>query len=376
MKRLVNSTIVALLLLFLVPIPMSASDSLLMSSNQQLKADPLFVPTDQQPKDEQVLKALAKAGIDKNYVKLEKDYGKSSEGKSPYTKTWVDQKSGTRVMEISQLPMVNADGSFLDTTWSTKDGKNFSAGINQFIASVATNKVTVIVLNDQPDGKVKKDMALSFQPQLYVDGKEVKPSVWTPTLLAVDPLNSNYTNNTLEWDYGICKRELRLIEGSILGSWVFPSKPSGTINIKYNQSGDFKLRLGRFAINSDEEQVTPKQFDELALIGGYPVTISDSATFYPDPTTSVDGMVMRYGTNLTWDDIVTGAGTNSDDAATTMDVEIYSDTTAWIGLGRVIILFPTAALPDTANISAAVLSPYFYTFGADGGNWQPGTNVY
>ena len=274
--------------------------------------------------------------------------------------------------------MVNADGSFLNTTWSTKDGKNFSAGINQFIASVATNKVTIIAINDQPDGKVKKNSVLTYQPQLYLGNTEVKDK--TVVLLPVDPVNENYINNTLEWDYSICKRRLRIIEGSILGSWVFATKPNGEVRIKYNQTGDSRLRLGRFRVNDDEEVIKLEDFDELAKFGGYPVTISDSRTYYPDAdpeTTSVDGQVDRSGVDETWATIRAGAGVAFADSNNYLELYIKASGTTdqFVLLHRLILLFDTSVLADGAVISAATLSLYG-VLKTDGLACTPDINIY
>ncbi len=342
-------------------------------------------------KDPVVLDELARLGIDKDYVELIQDYalsydsaGNKLEKKSPYAQFYKDRISGKEIMVVSQLPMVNANGMFLDTTWATKDGKNFNAGINQFIASVATNKVTVIAFNDQPDGKVKKDNALVFQPQLYLNNTEVKPLVNTPTLLAVDPFNSNYTNNVLVWDYGICKRYLRLIEGSLLGSWVFASKPSGEVRIVYNQVGDYRLKLGQFAIDSDTELVTPADFDELVLIQrGYPVVISDSLTFYPNAhpeANSVDGYARfnDFTNPISWTNARAAPGNTATDTDTyTYAFEWRCDGIAasYDILARGMVLFYTATLPDTATILTATLSLYGQSKLDENGN-LPSANIY
>jgi len=352
---------VALLLTFL-PMRVSVNTGGLLSirldsSSAQNEVNP--VPRENQPTDPEVLKALQKAGIDKNYVKLIKDYGLKSDDRSPYSLTYKDLKSNTYVDLISQLPMVNADNVKVEVGWETKDGKNFTSKINQFIATVSETKTTVTCFNDQPDGKVKKDNVLTCQPQLFLDNKEIKLTNKTPTLLAIDPTNENYQNNVLEWDYGICKRRLRLIEGKLLGTWIFAQNPNGTVRIKYNQSGDFKLHFGQYAVSDDEELIPAEAFEN--PIFGYPFIISDSLTFYPDAhseTTSVDGYAFHYQVNQTWATIHDGAGTTADDASNIISQQIVAGTTAWNYILRSPILFDTSGLPDTAIISAATLSIY------------------
>ena len=79
----------------------------------------------------------------------------------------------------------------------------------------------MLVLSDQPDG-AKKDDEVNFHVRnCIINGVESLTLSDAPTLLDIDPMNENYPNNTLEWDYGICLRRVRLIEGRLLGSWVF-----------------------------------------------------------------------------------------------------------------------------------------------------------
>ncbi len=233
--------------------------------------------------DPNLLAHLAAQGIDWREVEFFQDYAIPAAGeteKSPNAKFYRDLNSNKRFMVVSSLPMVDADGVKIEAGWRIAGINYFSEKNNLFRAKVQGLDVELVVRNDQPDGR-KANNKLSYKPQLFLDG--VEQSCGKSTLLPVDPVNSNYQANTLEWDYGICKRRLRIIEGSILGSWVFATKPSGTVKIKYNQTGDYKLRLGQFAISDGEEQITPEQFNELAkLQGGYPVTISDTATFYPE----------------------------------------------------------------------------------------------
>ncbi len=344
-----------------------------------------------QIKDDNTKAILLAQGINPDYVELIQDYalsydanGNKLEKKSPYARFYKDRISGKEIMETSELPMVNANGSFLDTIWTTKDGENFNAGINQFIASVATNKVTVIAINAQPDGKVKKDNVLTFQPQVYIGVKEVKPISNTPILLPIDPVNSNYQNNNLQWDYGNgITRNLRLIEGSILGYWTFTSNPGVDVRIKYNQTGDYKLNLSHFGIDSDTELVPASAFvaDELGRPRVYPFTVSDSATFYPDihpETTSVDGMMYYAIENQTWATVHDSAATYVDSSDVLLEPYVINSGTnsgTWYQLGRSVVVFPTGNLPDSAIISAATLTLYGYDKGQIS-TYNPALNVY
>jgi hypothetical protein len=85
-----------------------------------------------------------------------------------------------------------------------------------------------------------------------------------------------------------------------------------------------------------------------------------TSTFYPDPSTSVDGFVYRDVASENWSTIRSGAGTGADDSSTTCSVQVYSSSTTdeWSRISRVILLFDTSSLPDDANITAASLGLY------------------
>lgn len=321
--------------------------------------------------DTVLLSTLTKQGIDPEYVEFYQDYapayvdGKKVKGQSPYAKFYRDLKSNKRFMVASGLPMVDADGIKIEAGWRVAGINYFAEKNNLFRAKVQGAQIEVTLRNDQPDGRKAGDK-LSFKPQLFLDG--VEQFCNQSLLLPIDPLNSNYLENTLEWDYGICKRRLRIIEGRLLGSWVFASKASGIVRIKYNQTGNFKLRLGQFKVNDDEEIVEPEGFDELAKFqGGYPVTISDSLTVYPDihpESVSVDGRVQYGADPATWATIHDAlTGTFVDDNTDYLNAYVQASATAnkWNNIFRSLELFDTSPLPDDAAITATTLTNYGYS---------------
>jgi hypothetical protein len=311
--------------------------------------------------DPVLLAHLERQGIDKDFVEFTSDYGKRVKGQSsPYAKFYRDLISGKRFVVITQLPMVDHEDKAIEAGWQKTD-KGFAEKNNLFKADVSGLQVTIAVRNDQPDGS-KAGHQISYHPQLFLKGIERPPVSENATLLDSDPLNSNYNNNTLEWDYGICKRRLRIIEGRLLGTWIFDKNPGGEVRIRYNQSGYFRLKLGQFRINDDEEVIPAIAFEK--PIFGYPFTISDSATFYPDAhteTASVDGYVYYELTELAWANLIIATGNHSDDSS----VDLYPTyfacgvaTNKWANLVRDPILFDTSGLPDDATISAATISLY------------------
>jgi len=331
--------------------------------------------------DPVLLKELSRQGIDKDYVELFGDYAPASLGKehSPYAQFYQDRKSGKRFMVTQGLPMVTADGLPIVAGWE-RVGNKFVAKNNLFKGTVDGNNVELVVKNDQPDGRKKNDK-LNFHAQLFLNGVE-NPPAGGPTLLAVDPVNPNYQNNVLEWDYGIAKRRLRLIEGSVLGSWVFPQNPNGDVRIVYNQAGDYRLKLGRYAAGPDEERVSVSVF----AAAQYPFEIGDSATYYPNAhpeTTSVDGWVRSFsgGPGVSWTTIRNGTGLVADDTAAFnfYSVGMQGDElggTSYDFMWRSIVLWDTSALPDGASVSAATASVYGYNKTDDTVPLNPDINIY
>jgi hypothetical protein len=263
---------------------------------------------------------------------------------------------------VSGLPMVDAYGQKHNLTFKDKMGV-IESGNNIFHLINKGLDTRLILLSDQPNGG-KKDDEVIFHPQLFLDGVEVKPVKDTPVLLELDPVNPNYSLNTLEWDYKICKRRIRIIEGRFLGSWVFLTNPHGTVRIKYNQynrAGSYWLRLGQFKVEEDEE-IIPREAFERPLFN-YPFTICDTATFYPDAspeTSTVDGDVRRVTTADTWADLKAGAGTTPiGDDSVNMYCYMSSSTTTnyWRWLMRAVMLFDTF-LGAGVVVARAVLSLY------------------
>jgi len=337
--------------------------------------------------DPVLLSALAKQGIDKDYVEFWHDYAPRSKGKeySPYAKFYRDLKSGKRIIVVSGLPMVKPLGHKIEVGWLAAKGKFYSKA-NLFSAIVDGKQVQLTCLSEQPDG-TKKDEQVTWRPRLFLDGSEILNGEQA-TLLPIDPLNENYKENTLEWAYGnVCKRRIRIIEGRFRERWLFESNPHSRVRIKHNFVGSLKLMLGyandaednplEVTVVGDEEIVEASEFDRAV----YPVEIGAEDTFYPDAdpeTSSVDGKVEHSEAGLTWAGLVaaTGTGANPSAAACTVN-KIYSGTITdkWETLRRGVFLFDTSALPDACVITSAVLSIYGRGK-VDEGSWTPNVNIY
>ncbi len=314
--------------------------------------------------DPEIIKELDRQGIDKDFVEFKHDYGKrdKTKGTSPYNKVYHDPVSNRHISMFSRLPKCRPDGTKLAPGWVYESGK-YRPGTNLFDAEVSETRVTFAPLYDQPGG-IKSSDVLTFQPQLFLDGVEVLPQSKTATLLASDPVNSNYQGNTLEWDYGICKRRLRVIEGLIKGYWVFAANPKGTIRIKYNQVGPFRLTLGQFKLASDLEVVTPQQFTDYAAQKGYPVAIGDSITVYPESGVTVDGYTggwQSLGSGLLWNELVNHIGSHANytiDQDWAFYIGADSNTNKFRNICRFAALFDTSAIPDDQTVLSATMGTY------------------
>lgn len=337
--------------------------------------------------DPTVLGVLAGQGIDKDYVELCNDYGKRIKGvSSPYARFYRDLISGKRLMVVSGLPMVDAYGFGHELEWTDKNGI-IENGNNIFHSIIDKGTVSLIALSDQPTLKlqladqpieIKKDDELIYHPQLFIGGGEVQPLSLKPSLLETDPVNPNYHYNVLEWDYGVCKRRIRIIEGRYRERWIFPASPSEgrtspdkDIRIKHNFIGNLEVKLGsacdsrglslKVMVAADEEIVAVADLKDAV----FPIEIGASATFYPDAnpeTSSVDGHAYTGPAGeSSWSTFVARAGNAAvDNAAIIEALYIQSEATSpqWRYLYRSIFLFDTSSLPDDATISAATLSLY------------------
>jgi len=250
--------------------------------------------------DRHILHILKGQGIDKDYVKFI-DYTKEH----PSTKSYYDLKSRKQVAICGGLPKVTPSGTKIcgskhnETTvgWN-ESPEGFITKENVFQANVSGGLISV----ESWDNK-----NIRWQPFVYLGGV-LQPTPLVSVVLERDPYNPYYFNNVLEWDYGICKRHLRVIEGMLLGRWKPTVRdPGADVRIKYNQSGDFRLRLGQYAISDDEELIPREEWIEVFDAGE---EIGDSTTAF---STASDGFNYAHA-QATWDAAYTAANATGSDA--------------------------------------------------------------
>jgi len=234
--------------------------------------------------DSVLLKELAKQKVDANYVELLQDYalpetkdGKPVKGKSPYAKFYRDRRSRKRFAVISALPMVNARNENCVATWRPY-GSKYVVGPNQFELEVEGREGLLRCINDQPGG-MKAGSETTWAPGLYLDRVEMLPEN-DKAEIAQDDMNPNYSNNVLEWDYGICVRKLRVIEGWFMDYFVFSSDPCGTVTVKVESAGDLDMSY-KFAGDKNQRWLD-------CAIDGNKITISASEWSKPLVTYPVE----------------------------------------------------------------------------------------
>lgn len=333
--------------------------------------------------DPVVLSSLARQGINKDYVEFVQDYSKRGVGKSPYMKTYLDLKGGSRISVISGLPMVDAYGYGHELEWRERNGV-IENGNNIFHATVNNGTIRLVVLSDQPYG-VKKDTECSYHAQLIINGSEVLANSIIPLVLATDPVNPNYHYNTLLSQYDtICRRRVRLIPGGYREWWLIDSHPNGRVEIRHNKTGRLKLKYGsafdargmplKVKVVGDSEIIEASEFDNKV----FPVQIGATLTVYPDTNAAgVDGQVGSEAVSSSWTTTVGDAGGYTNDTATNMGFFIISTSVdnEWNDLRRIIFVFDESDLAPGAVVSATQLSLYG-SVKVDNLSITPDTNVY
>ncbi len=337
-----------------------------MSETKITYEDALITDPDKKEVTDLVVeKEIARLGLQKSEVDFKYDYSKEF----PRSKMYQVNKPGSElhrahIVAITQLDMVNARGYQCKVGWIQNQDGSFSSDENQFNATVSGGAVSVTYINDQPNGALC-DSKTEWNPVLKLGGIEVL-SVAGPTLID-DPYNSNYKNNVLKYEYGICLRYLRLIEGKLFEQWSFSENPGDTIRIEHGFTGA-KPKLGRFAVDADTEEVPYSAF-----IGAeYPFTVPATLTAYPDAsaeTNTFDGNIHNATQDTSWATLRGVSGTSMvDDNAYCYDSYSSSATSnQWKWISRSELLFDTSPIGSGKYLASAVFSIYGDTYyGANG----------
>jgi len=256
---------------------------------------------------------------------------------------------------ISSLPGITPDGLEMKPIWK-ENGEEYIADQN-FFSVISSGMDTEVEALYDIDGIMEKGQISTWSPQVFLNGEEVTPISDQPTLLVFDPINENYKENTLEWDYGICKRYLRLIEGAVFELYIFDGNPNGDIEIKSNSNGDLapagyyaidsnRISIEGFRVEGDKKIIPKDSWDNL----DYPVEVDDS--FSSSPQGYIENSAFSYSATRN------SSGLNY--AYRASNVEIGQSTWWWsegkmYTVYRGYIYFNTRAIPSNATIDSAYL---------------------
>jgi len=231
--------------------------------------------------------------------------------------------------------------------WDSKESV-FYSGRNLFNATVSKGEVTVWY-----EGEYMK-----WNPVIQI-GSATHELNQQPQVLNIDPINEHYGFNTLKWNFGVCDRYLRIIEGMLIEYWIVDKDPHGDIIIKSNveYSKGFDYEVEPYAYDADGVHIPISgdggdkliKYEDLKDVT-YPITIDPSSTYY---TGSADGYV--YVENATYN---TAHNAASGTVIGSGGQFVGQDLGYWIF--RSGLYFDTSGLPDNCTISAAVLSLYGY----------------
>ena len=300
------------------------------------------------------MQEIKKAGFNSDYVEFYKDYGKSG---SPFVKTYRCRKTDKKIAIISTIPRTNSKNEKIEAGFDFSDGK-YVAKKNLFECEVSGS--TVYLKEGRKTNK--------YNPQLFIDGIEQTGSF--PTLKD-DPYNEKYKNNFLEWTYPTAKRTIRIFEGRYRERWHFP-KIDGKIEIKHNFKGTLKVNLGFAEDNDGLVEIAVKGDSEIFEGKAKNLVIGGTITF----TADIDAWVARQDDPSTWEDLVSGAGTNLEETSSEANFAgLWASTTTdmWRYLYRSIFIFDTTSL--AGRVESAIFSVYG-TFKYDADSKSPDICVY
>ena len=297
-----------------------------------------------------LLNHLAGDGINKDYVEKVSTFNKAH----PTAEVFRDRLTGRTLHEFHGLKRAREDdGTLIVPTVSRGLGK-YTINNNVFEGDIEDSGR--VAFNFTGDSGAETFVII---PELWL-GPVPQNIVSGPILNAIDPQNSYYKNNVIDWNYGPCIRRIRIIEGRMYGSWIFPANPGNNVTIIYNREGRGFWRLGEYQFGADKEFISKAVFAEAK----YPFTIRDEFVPAAGQNSPVDGVVFRSGQVVSWTTIHTTAnGTTAGPSTAEIVFSGWRFETSpnFDALYRSYFLFDTSALTEapgsaTFNIWFTILT--------------------
>ena len=257
--------------------------------------------------------------------------------------------------KITTLPQYLDDlETKIDPIWTEK-GDAFICGANLFNATVSGTIVHV-----EKDGYI-----MEWNPSVMADYKQIKVNNPKP-IIVNDLYNKNYVNNTLMWDYGICKRYIRVIEGLLQEIYIFDKSPDCNVTIYDNLKKDTGFKGKREAVAFDAngtsidmgimKSISKDQFNNPDIV--YPITIDPDISY---TTSASDGYLDQADGDFTSYSTCRTDSTSSDISytGTVSYVGQYKSTGGDYNIYRSFLYFDTSDIGDGVTISSASLFLYF-----------------
>ncbi len=259
-------------------------------------------------------------------------------------------------VDLGSLEYIPNTTTKINSRWIRDNATDWHSGDNLFYATVKGGKVETTY-----QGK-----KLSWQPDLYIDGKKVQPLSSYPILLTTDPYDSYYFGNILQWDYGTVKRQLRAIEGVLSEYWVFTSNPNGDVNIKSNLVKDSTFVWDRQSFAHDSEYrevpvildkndkiVLASDFNNPKLV--YPVIVDPTTTYYATASDTWGGMY----SSVSWATVTDSATAPLTTHSSSSTADIYNTYSSWDSNywnRRAFLYLDTGGVGVILSVSAATLT--------------------
>lgn len=279
--------------------------------------------------------------------------------------TLLEVKDNRYTWNAKISPQIVLDsGAPIDPVWHF-DGKKWVAGANLFTATVQGERVSVGYAGET---MVWTPRLVSKESLLLIPhDKQLAPASTAPKLLPTDPWNSNYSGNTLQWDYGRgITRNVRIIEGLIQEYYtiaaplgddvVFDASPMQSRGYTWTRDIEAWDAEGKsVALVSDAEYTVRLLANTKAT---YPITIDPDSSY---TTSASDGYMEKVSSSYTTARTAVAADSVSK-TGTTAYCGVYEagDYSFW----RAAVYFNTTGLADADNITDASLNVAGYYDGS------------